>query len=239
MKCLQLILIATLATFLTFNTTAQVWEDGSSGDRETRNVDPFEQVSVGGGIDLIIKQGGSQLVEVEASSNVLEKLKTEVKNDRLKIYFDGRMKRYKNAMVYITVKNLTGIYASGGSDVESDGDLKFGELEINTSGGSDLELNLYCSVLKINTSGGSDAELTGNAVEMKLQASGGSDFDGYGFKVKKATVSASGGSDSNVYVTEDLTVSASGSSDVNYKGDPAKTELRSSGASDINGRSAN
>lgn len=239
MKILQLILMATLTMFLTLSLSAQTWEDGSSGDRETRDVGPFEAFSVGGGIDVIVKQGSSQRVEVETSSNAMDKLKTEVKGDKLKIFFEGRVKRMKNATVYLTVKNLTGIYASGGSDVESDGELKFRDLKINSSGGSDVELDLYCNYLNINTSGGSDVELNGRADEMELQASGGSDFDGYGFKVKKAKVSASGGSDSNIYVTEDLTVSASGASDVNFKGDPEKTKLRSSGSSDINGKSAN
>ncbi len=227
-------LLATLTiVFLTTSLQAQKWEKDGNTKSEDRTVSSFTKVSISGGIDLTIAQGNSKTVKVEASENVIDNLMTEVKNGELRIYFDKNVRRVKKANVFITVNNLENISASGGSDVESKGDLKFDNLAIYASGGSDIQLDLEVENLECHTSGGSDVDLDGSAETLDLNASGGSDFNGYNFKVKEVKVSASGGSDSNVYASESIEVSASGSSDVNFKGNPKKTKLKSSGSSDI------
>ena len=227
-------LLATLTiVLLTTSLQAQKWDKDGKTSKEDRTVNSFTKVSLSGGIDLTIEQGNSKTISVEASENAIDNLVTEVKNGTLKIYFDKNMRRVKKAHVFISVNNLEKISASGGSDIESKGKLKFDKFAIHSSGGSDIELELEVKHLDCHTSGGSDVDLDGSAETLDLHASGGSDFNGFNFKVKEAIVSASGGSDSNVYASESIEVSASGASDVNFKGDPTKTKLKSSGSSDI------
>lgn len=233
MKIFKHILASLTILSLSFSLHAQKWEKDANTQKEDRTVGSFNEVSISGGIDLYITQGNSKTLTVEASENAIDNLVTEVKNGRLKIYFDKRVRRVKKANVYITVNDLKKISSSGGSDVESKGQLKFDELAIHSSGGSDVELELIVNHLDCHTSGGSDVELDGSAETLELHASGGSDFDGFNFKTREAVVSASGGSDSNIYASESIVVSASGASDVNFKGDPKKTKLKSSGSSDI------
>ena len=233
MKLAQNILLVAFALLLTTSLTAQKWGDDGNTAEEDRKVGDFTSVSVGGGIDLEITQGNSNTIHVEASDHIIDKLITEVDGNQLRIYFDKKVRRVKKALVQITVDDLKSIHASGGSDVESKGTLTFDKLEIHGSGGSDMELELEVDKLYVNCSGGSDMEIEGNADFLDINASGGSDFDGYDFIAKEVVISASGGSDSNVYASESIVVNASGSSDVNFKGNPAKTKLRSSGSSDI------
>lgn len=233
MKIFKHILATLTIVLLTTSLQAQKWDKDGNTSKEERTVKSFTKVSVSGGIDLVIAQGNSKTITVEASENAIDNLVTEVKNGQLKIYFDKNMRRVKKASVSITVNNLEKISASGGSDIESKGALKFDKLAIHSSGGSDIELELEVKHLDCHTSGGSDVDLDGSAETLELHASGGSDFNGFNFKTKEATVSASGGSDSNVYASESIKVSASGASDVNFKGDPKKTKLNSSGSSDI------
>ena len=233
MKLAQNILLVAITILLATSLTAQGWGDEGSTAEEDRKIGSFTSVSIGGGIDLEIKQGSSDMLHVAASDHIIDKIRTEVKGDQLRIYFDKRVRRVKKALVIITVDDLKSIHASGGSDVESKGTLKFDILEIHGSGGSDMELELDVEKLYVNCSGGSDMEIEGSADYLDISASGGSDFDGYSFKAREVVISASGGSDSNVYASESITVNASGSSDVNFKGNPSKTKLRSSGSSDI------
>ncbi len=223
-------LLATLSIVLL---TASLQAQDRNVAEEKRSVGSFTKVSVSGGIDLMITQGSSKSLRVEASENAIDNLVTEVKSGQLRIYFDKNVRRVKKATVFITVNDLKKISASGGSDIESKGELRFDELSIHSSGGSDIELELVVKHLECHTSGGSDVDLDGSAETLELHASGGSDFNGFNFKTREAKVSASGGSDSNVYASESIEVSASGASDVNFKGDPKKTKLKSSGSSDI------
>jgi hypothetical protein len=233
MKIFKYLLATLTIVLLTTSLQAQKWDKDGNTSKEERTVSSFTKVSLTGGIDLTIAQGNSKTISVEASANAIDNLITEVKNGQLKIYFDKNVRRVKKAHVFITVNNLEKISANGGSDIESKGKLKFDELAIHSSGGSDIELDLEVKYLDCHTSGGSDVELAGSAETLELHASGGSDFDGFNFKTRDAKVSASGGSDSNVYASESIEVSASGASDVNFKGNPKKTKLKSSGSSDI------
>ncbi len=233
MKIFKYLLTTLSIILLTTSLQAQKWDKDGKTSKEDRTVKSFTKVSLSGGIDLTIEQGNSKTISVEASENAIEYLVTEVKNGELKIYFDKNIRRVKKAHVFISVNNLEKISASGGSDIESKGKLKFDELAIHSSGGSDIELDLEVRHLDCHTSGGSDVDLDGSAETLELHASGGSDFNGFNFKTREAKVSASGGSDSNVYASESIEVSASGASDVNFKGDPTKTKLKSSGSSDI------
>lgn len=233
MKIFKHILATLTIVLLTTSLQAQKWNKDVKTSKEDRTVKSFTKVSLSGGIDLTIEQGNSKTISVEASDNAMEYLVTEVKNGTLKIYFDKNIRRVKKAHVFISVDDLEKISASGGSDIESKGKLKFDKLAIHSSGGSDIELELEVRHLDCHTSGGSDVDLDGSAETLDLHASGGSDFKGFNFKTKEAKVSASGGSDSNVYASESIEVRASGASDVNFKGDPKQTKLKSSGSSDI------
>jgi len=233
MKITKYLLASLIIVLLTTSLQAQKWNKNENISKEERTVSLFTKVSLSGGIDLTIEQGDSKTISVEASDNAIDNLVTEVKNGELKIYFDKSIRRVKKAHVYITVNNLEKISASGGSDIESKGTLKFDELAIHSSGGSDIELDLQVKHLDCHTSGGSDVDLYGSAETLDLHASGGSDFNGFNFKTREAIVSASGGSDSNVYASEIIEVQASGASDVNFKGNPKQTKLKSSGSSDI------
>lgn len=234
MKFSKYIFALFLTTFLLTNTNAQKWGSDKKIAKEERKIGSFHSVSVGGGIDLYISQGRpTGTLRVEASAHAIDRLATEVEDGELRIFYKKRVRNVRKAAVYITINDLDELTASGGSDIASKTDLKFHNLKITSSGGSDVELDLRVDKIECTISGGSDLELRGGANVLILTASGGSDFDGFKFKVKDATIRASGGSDSNVYVSESIDVRASGASDVDYKGNPSITKLKSSGASDI------
>ncbi|MFY0689746.1 MAG: DUF2807 domain-containing protein [Cyclobacteriaceae bacterium] len=213
--------------------TGIVFAQGS----ERRNHNGFTGVSVGGGIDLILSQSNDFSVEVETNGD-LEDIETTVSQGVLKIRqksnswldFDNETR------VYVSLPELEYISSSGGTDVSNKGTLRGEYLEIKSSGGSDLELELVYETVRINCSGGSDVELTGESAELDLSTSGGSDFDGFDFEVADATINTSGGSDANVLVKNRISARASGASDITYRGNPKYVDVNSSGGSDINGQ---
>ena len=57
---------------------------------EVRNVGSFTAIDVSGAIDVYLSQGNSDAVAVSASEvKYRDRIKTEVDNNTLKIYFDG------------------------------------------------------------------------------------------------------------------------------------------------------
>lgn len=237
MKTLKISLFIFAISFISVNLSAQIWggeKDNGSLQKETREVGDFDAINVGGGIDLYLRQADDQEVIVNASENFIKRIKTEVKNGTLHLSVEkGRWFKNGKMEVHVTMDKLVALHASGGSDVYGKGTFQANDFEIHASGGSDIEMNLEVGKLECHISGGSDTDLDGMVENLHLHASGGSDFEGYGLVAKHAVVEASGGSDSSVYASESIEVHASGSSDVDYKGNPSKTNIKSSGSSDV------
>ena len=238
MKTLKITLFIIAISFITVDLSAQLWGSKDAGplQEEVRKVEDFDAISVSGGIDLYIYQSDDQEVVVKASDNVIGRIKTEVKKGSLHLFVEkGKWFNNVKMEVHVTVDNLDALRASGGSDVYSKGTFQSDDFEIHASGGSDIEMALEVENLECHLSGGADTDLTGVADNLEIHASGGSDFEGYDLKAKHVVVDASGASDSSVFASESIDVRASGSSDVDFKGNPSKTNISSSGSSDVNG----
>ena len=87
--------------------------------------------------------------------------------------------------------------------------------------------------LQVESSGASDVKISGYATNASIQCSGASDLKGYDLVVDNCNVKASGASDINITVNKELNVNASGASDVYYKGTAVIKDLHSSGASTV------
>jgi len=235
MKTLKISLFILAFGLMTINLSAQNW--GSKNDsplqKETRTVAEFHAISVGGGIDLHLRQGKGQNVTVKASEHVIGRVITVVKDGQLHLGMEKGNYRNARMEVYVTIDKLDALKASGGSDVYCKSTFKANDFELHASGGSDVEMALEVEELECHLSGGSDVDLEGMTGGLHIHASGSSDFEGYGLKAKDVVIKASGSSDSNVFASESIEVHASGSSDVNYKGNPSKTNVKSSGSSDV------
>lgn len=204
---------------------------------QNRDVSDFKYISVQSGIDLEITQSNNQSVTVIANKDVIDRILTEVEGNKLKIYIENSWKqKWRNngpMTVKVSTDHLERLTASGGSDVESIGVWKSDNFRIQSSGGSDIELEIDVDELEVQCSGGSDIDIAGRADDLEIESSGGSDFNGRKLKTKKANVRSSGGSDVYVHVTEKLVARASGASDIYYSGDPKYRDVDTSSSSDV------
>lgn len=202
----------------------------------TRKVPSFNAISVSGGIDLYITQGLTESVKIETAADRQDDIVARVENGTLRIYNDSHFRLNWGRMTlkaHVTLPTLTRLTASGGSDIYNYGILKFDDLKISTSGGSDVKLELNGARLECRASGGADLKLNGKVSFLDAEVSGGSDLIAYDLTAIKAKVRASGGSDAKISVTSELEASANGGADIYYRGNPARVNKHSSGGSDI------
>lgn len=197
-------------------------------------VNNFSKVSVSSGIDLYLTQGNSESAKIVGDKELVDKLILEKDGTRLNIKYrqnsnwSGNFKSRQGTKVYLTFKALNELSASGGSDVYAANTIKTDRINLATSGGSDVDLNIICKDIMISASGGSDLDLKGSATNMNLSISGGSDVDARNFSVDYAKVNASGGSDAEILVNKGLEADASGGSDIKFRGNAAYKKTSSS-----------
>ena len=168
---------------------------------EIRNISNFKGIHISSGMDLYVKQGSVESVKIVADKDKMDKIKTEKEGDILKIFagsskgwfnFEFDWSNRKTIKVYVTVKNLNSIAATGGSDVILSGTATV--FKASSTGGSDLKASkLRSNFCSISSTGGSDAYVWAEK-EISISATGGSDvYHKGGARVVKS--SSTGGSD--------------------------------------------
>lgn len=214
-------------------------------DTERREVDGFTEVSVSNAIAVTLIQGPEFSVEVEADDT--DDIVTEVAGDTLRIYKDSGWNWYSFGLLSffmdegdlhatVTLPTLTRIRTSGGANVRAEGRFTGDELELRTSGGSNITLDLNYDSVDVRSSGGSTMHLSGTANRGILSTSGGSRQNNDDLAIKEAELRSSGGSTLNVGEVEELRARASGGSDIRYEGDPRIRDIDESGGADVTRR---
>jgi Putative auto-transporter adhesin, head GIN domain len=236
----QRIMKKVLLSLLVMSLTGFIYAQKTVNDpnAEKRNVTGFHGIDVGGGIDLFLSSGDEAVAVSAGNDEVRDRIKTEVKDGILKIWYEWDRKlridwKNKKMKAYVSYKQLDRLHASGGSDVFSDGSIKADKLDMQASGGSDIKISIEVSELNVNASGGSDIIISGIAKNIDIDASGGSDFKGYELQAENCKANASGGSDIFITVNKELSADASGGSDVHYKGTGLIRDIKSSGGGSV------
>ena len=205
---------------------------------EKRNVDTdFTRVKVSSGIDLYIKQGNKVELTVEADENLHDYIVTEVQGDQLKIYVDGNIWRAKSRKVYLTVRTIEELKATSGSDVFSQGIISARDLEVSTSSGADMRIEVEAQNVVSSSSSGSDLRISGSANTHSTSATSGSSVHAYGLESKDVTARVSSGADIGVVASESIDARASSGGDIRYRGNPGKVNKKTSSGGGVSGRS--
>lgn len=211
---------------------------GVAQDADVRELDGFDSISVGGGIDVTIRQGAQFRVEVEADD--AEDVSTVVRAGTLHVGRTRSLFGFFNwgtaGDVRVTLPSLRSVSASGGADVMSAGTITGDSLQIRASGGADVTMNVDVGFVEVQASGGSDVRLAGSAGMANVRTNGGSDTDARDFVADSADVQSSGGSDIAITVRNAIVARASGGSDILYLGDPVSVDVASSGGGDVTHR---
>ena len=209
---------------------------------QVRPVVNFNAIKVSGGIEVYLSEGSTEALAVSASeSKVRDKIRTEVVDGTLRIWYDAGMLLWntgnKKMRAYVSYKMLTRLEATGASGFRISGTLKVPTLELRLSGASNIKGNVKISNLYVEIRGASDVKVDGIVGTLKIEASGASDVKSYDLVADDCTASVSGASDVRVTINRELNVTASGASSVYYKGNAVVKSIHTSGASSVSRRS--
>lgn len=209
---------------------AQQLKGNGNLQTQDRKVSGFTGIDVSGGFSVEITQGSNEGVKLEADENLLDNIKTEVRNGVLHIYNDKSLSTNKGMKAYVTVKELNKIDISGGVKVVGNSTFKTNIMTLDMSGGSKVTLAIEAKQIKADMSGASKVELTGKTDELRMEMSGASNVDASELAAKDVRIGASGASKVKVHADKTLHIDASGASSVYYKGTPSITSETSAAA---------
>ena len=189
-------------------------------DRPIKN--NFDEIKISQGLDLYITQSDETTLIVEADENLQDLIKTEVADGVLKIYSTENIRRASSKKVMLSVKTISAIKATSGSDVYSENTIEVSNLELTSTSGADIKLDVKTETLDCTSTSGSDIKLSGTTKNFIASATSGSDINASKLQAETSNVRATSGADISVNTSKALTAKATSGGDIRYSGNPEK-----------------
>jgi hypothetical protein len=180
-----------------------VGDDGPQ-TTQTRDVADFTRIDNDASVDLRLRVGEPQRVQVRAGEKVIDDVGLEVRDGTLHVTFDHDGFGGGDVVVEASVPELTGIHLSGSGDVDADG--------------------IDADAFEVRSDGSADIELAGTAGRLAVDIDGSGDADLAGLTARDARVAVNGSGDVDVRADARLDVDVEGSGDVRYHGRPVLTQ---------------
>jgi hypothetical protein len=224
-----------LACFLSLAVFAQDTKVISDPNAVVRSLNgSFTAISVSSGIDLYITQGNEESVAVSASDQKhLDRIKTEVVNGTLKIYYNNKGITWKSdnrkLKAYVSFKTLEKLNVASGSQANVNGSISTDKLDLNVSSGAEFKGAVNAREISADVSSGAGIKISGKADKLTVDASSGADFKGYDFTVDYCNASASSGAAVHITINKELSAKASGGADIRYRGTALIRDIKTSG----------
>jgi hypothetical protein len=187
---------------------------------QQREISGFKAVSIKGAYDVYLKKGNKESVVIEADSNLMNVILTEVSDSLLYIHNVKTIIRSKELKIIISCPKLNSIDFSGATELSCDSGMAFKDLSINISGAGRIDMNLNLDDLAANVSGGVDLNFTGKANSMSVIITGAGNLDAQKFETQKCKIDISGFGRAKVNVSQKLDVNISGAGKIDYTGNP-------------------
>jgi uncharacterized protein YxeA len=202
--------------------------------RKTSN--KFSGIKVSTGIDLYVSQGSKNKVTVEADENLHDIIITEVEDGVLKVYSEKSIWKAKARKVHVTIKDLSLLKATSGSDVYGKGTIKTDEISISATSGADIRITVDATSVETSSTSGSDISIAGTTINHASSATSGASIDAYELESQNVLVKATSGADINIYASEKLDAKANSGGDIDFKGNPKSVNKKESSGGDISKR---
>ena len=195
-----------------------------NGRGEVRDVRDFQEVALEGVGTLVIAQGDTESLTIDAEPKVLRRIETEVLNGKLTIRPDRSFKTREPITYSLTVKQLTGIELAGAGRVEA-AQLSSDQFRINGNGGGAVTIDsLTANTLDVTIAGNVQVEIAGTVDSQTAVVSDAAKYAAANLISRVASVTASGAAKASVNVSESLDAHVSAAAQVDYTGDPDVTE---------------
>lgn len=200
--------------------------------------EPFDNISVVGPQDVVIKLGDTHAVRAEGPSEALSRYETVVENGRLTIrprtQFQGGFNWPRRSAVtfYVTVPRLDALALDGSGDVRVD------RIEVDSFTGSITGSGeLAIAAMQVGEAdfairGSGELIAAGSARESRVSIEGSGDVQANGLRSETASVSIAGSGDVALTVDNEAQIQIMGSGDVDIAG-PATCSVSRAGSGDV------
>jgi hypothetical protein len=205
---------------------------------ETREVGDFDSIQLDGSGKLLVTQGESTSLSIEAEDNIISSLSSSVVGNKLKLGYQDRFWQKailptQTILYHLTVPNLEAVTLNGANGFEMES-LTTDVLVLTLNGAAQVDIdNLTAETLDIQLNGAGGVDISGVVTNQVLGIDGAGTIQNGDLMSSSTTIEANGLGIATVWATESLNITFNGGGTLNYYGEPAIIQ-NINGAADIN-----
>lgn len=194
---------------------------------DTRDVsDDFDYISAQEGLAVYVTQDDTFKIEVEADENIIDHIKTDIKNGRLKVHSDINLGR-GTKKIYVSLPEVHKLSVSSGARIETKNTVTADDLTLAGTSGGQLEIDMISNELEIDATSGASLNINGTADRADIDVSSGGTINARDLQTKNCKADASSGGNIRVQVSKNLIADASSGGSIQYTGDADVTKNKS------------
>jgi DUF4097 and DUF4098 domain-containing protein YvlB len=196
---------------------------------EERPSSSFSSIKAAEGVEVILSFGDEENIRVEADKNVIDFIKTEIRDNHLNIHIDNEV-RLKDCIkkVYVTYQNLNKLKVTSGAVLKEEELLKANNLSLSASSGGVMKLEVSASFLKASVSSGGIMKIRGQVNTLQTDASSGGILKAPALNGKNIDAKTSSGGILRVGEFSNLKANASSGGVLKYSGNPSQKDISKS-----------
>jgi len=207
-------------------------------EKEVRKMVPFGDVINEGSFNVIISNDSVYEVTVEAESNIIPYIRTNVNGNSLIIDTQKNISANYPINIYVKSPLVKYVAMQGSGKIVFDslscktfkadldgsgyisGKILADSVYTNIDGSGNISLVTNCSDIVTGIDGSGNINLQGSTDAATHEISGSGNINAYGFVTKNCKAAISGSGNMKLYVTDKFDVNISGSGSVLYMGNP-------------------
>jgi len=200
---------------------------------ESRDVAGFDKIRLDGAGRLLIKQGSSESLNIEAEENIMDDLTSEVSENTLILGYKNRpwwrsIIPTRPIVYNLMVVDLTELTLNGAGDLQIE-NLETNSFEITMNGAGQIDIEgLMTGSLAVHIAGTGTITIDGEASSQSISIDGAGNYQAGDLQTSSTEITIDGLGNATIWATERLDITINGGGSVNYYGTPGVTQ-------DING----
>lgn len=196
---------------------------------ENRNVGPFSGVKSQVGIDVYLKKGTKESVQVVVTGKIeLKNVVTEVSGGTLKVSVDNGSYNSVEIKVYVTFVEVNKLMVNSGGNIFSKDVIKTSKLSLSATSAGTIEIQAEVDHLEANAGSAGEILLKGKAETVNIEASSAGEVDAYELVANVVKVFAGSGGSAKVNVVKEIEANAVTGADIRFRGNPERSNTSSS-----------
>jgi len=203
--------------------------------REKREIESFDKLDVFGNMNVIMKQGKKETVEIFAKNVAIDQIDISVNDRLLKIKMKSNLfDEDVEVKIIVTYKEIREISTNGAAEIIVNDVIKTDKLFVDATSGARVKIQVDLNAIDLKVYQGAHIDISGKTLVQESFVNTGGVLAGPNFKSDEVYIKMNTGGKAEIIVNQLLDANINTGASLNYFGTPEKNNIKTTLGGKVN-----